>query len=313
MPETAPPIDISLIVVHRNGEDLIRACLASLPAACRGITWEAIVVDNGSNDASTKLVREEFPETRLIENKINNGFTKANNQGLKIARGRYLVLLNNDTVSHEDAFAHAVAALDKRPEIGVAGLKLLNPDGTRQMSCRRFPSFQQALFNRYSILTRLFPNNPYSAGYLMTDLEEDEIRDVDWVSGACLVIRREVHERIGGLDERFFMYSEDVDYCLRVWQAGWHVTYLPVATIVHYIGQTSSKFPFMPIFERHRSMYLYYKKHYSRELIFLDLATAAMVWIRCAIHLGTTFFRRIGKRPAPASSVSTPGNQGGNP
>jgi GT2 family glycosyltransferase len=298
----APACDITLIVVHRNGPELLRACLASLPDACQGISWEAIVVDNGSTDASPELVRTEFPDVKLIANPDNRGFTRANNQGIGIARGRYITLLNNDTISTPGCFAEAVRALDARPDIGAAGLKLLNPDGSRQHSCRRFPSFQQALFSRESLLTRLFPNNPYSAGYLMSDLEEDRIQDVDWVSGACLITRREVVDRIGGLDERFFMYSEDVDFCLRVWQAGWHVAYLPVSTVVHFIGQTSSRFPFMPIVERHRSMYRYYKKHYSRELIFLDLATAAMVVLRCVAQLLAAWRRR-----APGTAVASGG------
>lgn len=302
-----PRCDISLVIVHRNGEQLLRDCLASLPSACEGIAWEAIVVDNGSTDRSTEIVREEFPGVRLIANRENLGFTKANNQGLRIAHGRYLVLLNNDTISHARAFVRAVAYLDAHRDIGVAGLKLLNPDGSRQLSCRRFPSFKQALFNRYSLLTRLFPNNPHSARYLMTDLADDEVRDVDWVSGACMIIRRRVAAQIGGLDERFFMYSEDVDYCLRAWRAGWRVAYLPVAEITHLIGQTSSRYPFVPLVERHRSMYLFYKKHYSRELIFLDLATATMVGLRLVFQLAATYLRHRAARrrtDAPAGGVA---------
>ncbi|MCB2154736.1 glycosyltransferase family 2 protein [bacterium] len=295
---STPDLDISLIIVHRNGVQLLRDCLQSLPAACAGITWEAIVVDNGSTDGSPEMVEKEFPEARLIPNKDNAGFTRANNQGLEIARGRYLVLLNNDTEALPDAFAKAVEYLDANTDVGTAGLKLLNPDRSRQLSCRRFPTFQQALFNRYSLLTRLFPNNPYSANYLMSDIEDDKIHDVDWVSGACLIARREVYDSIGGLDERFFMYSEDVDYCLRVWQARYRVIYLPIASVVHYIGQTSAKYPFMPILSRHRSMYRFYKKHYSRELIFLDVATAGMVTTRCVLQLVSVFFRRLGRKTA---------------
>jgi len=279
-------VDISLIIVHRNNVPLLRDCLASLPAACSGLMWEAIVVDNASTDVSPQMVEEEFPETKLIRNRDNEGFTKANNQGLDIARGRYLVLLNNDTISKPEAFTKAVHYLDDAPRIGGAGLKLLNEDGSRQLSCRSFPGFQQALFNRYSFFTKAFPNNPYSKRYLMTDVLDDEIRPVDWVSGACLVVRREVFDAIGGLDERFFMYSEDVDWCLRIWKARYQVVYLPIGEIIHLIGQTSGRYPFMPIVERHRSMYKYYKKHYSRELLFLDIATALFVFARCVSKLG---------------------------
>ena len=286
-----PSLDISIIIVHRNNVPLLRDCLASLPGACEGISWEAIVVDNGSTDGSPEMVKEEFPETVLIENKENLGFTRANNQGLEIACGRFLVLLNNDTISHPKAFSKTVAYLEAHSNIGGAGLKLLNEDGSRQLSARRFPGFQQALFNRYSLLTRLFPDNPYSRSYLLTDLDEDAVRDVDWVSGACLIVRRDVYEKIGGLDERFFMYSEDVDWCLRIWKAGYRVVYLPIAEIIHLIGQTSGKYPFMPIVERHRSMYKYYKKHYSRELLFLDTGTAFFVTARCLTQLVTMYWK----------------------
>ena len=295
---STPDLDISLIIVPRNGEQLLRDCLESLPCACEGIAWEAIVVDNGSTDGSSEMVEKEFPEARLVRNTENLGFTRANNQGIEIAGGRYLVLLNNDTKSQPESFTKAVRYLDENADVGAAGLKLLNADMTRQLSCRRFPTFQQALFNRYSLLTRLFPNNSYSANYLMTDIDDDKIHDVDWVSGACLIFRRDVLDAIGGLDERFFMYSEDVDYCLRVWQAGFRVIYLPISNVIHYIGQTSAKYPFMPILTRHRSMYKFYKKHYSRELIFLDAATAGMVTTRCVLQLISVFLKRLGRKPA---------------
>jgi len=299
MRRPAPDLDVSLIITNRNSRDLMRACLASLPASCEGLAWEAIVVDNGSADGSAAMVRDEFPACPLIANDENRGFTRANNQGLEIARGRYLVLLNNDTESLPGAYARVVEAMDADPSIGAAGLKLLNTDGSRQLSCRRFPSFKQALFNRDSLLTRLFPKNSYSRAYLMSDLDEepDEARDVDWVSGACLVIRRSVWEDVGPLDERFWMYSEDVDYCLRVWRAGYRVAYLPVVAVYHHIGQDTQNWAFRPMVERHRSMYRFYKKHYSRELLFLDLATAGMVSARCAAKLAGLALKRVSAPP----------------
>lgn len=303
------PVDISLVIINSNGRGLLRACLESLPAACEGISWEAIVVDNGSTDGSVEMVRDAFPSCPLVANASNQGFTRANNQGLRIARGRYLVLLNNDTEARPRAFTAAVRTLDTMPDVGAAGLKLLNTDGTRQLSCRRFPSFQQVLFNRYSLLTRLFPDNPYSRSYLMTDLDEDEdaVREVDWVSGACLIFSRQVMERIGILDERFWMYSEDVDYCLRVWQVGKRVLYLPVGEVFHHIGQDTGHYPFRLMVERHRSMYNFYKKHYSRELLFLDAATAAMVGVRCALKLAGLALKRVSARPrATGAAGGTP-------
>ncbi len=295
-----PDLDISLVIINSNGRRLLEECLRSLPASCEGVSWEAVVVDNGSTDGSVEMMRRDFPECPFVANRENLGFTKANNQGLEIARGRYMVLLNNDTEARPGSFAAAVRYLDEHEDVGAAGPKLLNTDGSRQLSCRRFPSFQQALFNRYSLLTRLFPDNPYSRSYLMSDLDgdEDEVRDVDWVSGACLIFRRSVYDRIGPLDERYWMYSEDVDYCLRVWQAGYRVSYVPVGEVFHHIGQDTGNYPFKLMIERHRSMYRFYKKHYSRELLFLDVATAAMVALRCGAKLAGLVWQRYKKARA---------------
>lgn len=296
-------VDLSIIIVNVDERDLLRACLASLPAACEGITWEAIVVDNASADGSASMVRDEFPRAKRVENDENLGFSAANNQGLEIAEGRFLMLLNNDTEALPGSLAGAVRWMQQHGGVGAAGLKLLNSDGSRQLSCRRFPSFEQALFNRYSLLTKLFPRNRWSARYLMTDLEDagDEVRDVDWVSGACLLFRRSVLDDIGPLDDDFWMYSEDVDFCLRVWRSGRRVAYLPVGEVVHHIGRSTARFPFKPMVQRHRSMWLFYKKHYSRELLFVDAATAAMVWGRCGLHLLALGARRLlagGRRTA---------------
>jgi GT2 family glycosyltransferase len=288
----ADAVDLTVIVVNYNASNLLRDCLASLRTSAPGITQQVIVVDNASADDSCAMVRREFPEVQLIANEQNAGFTRANNQGIAVARGRYIMLLNNDTRVLGDAFTRAVRHLDDHPEIGAAGLKLLNDDGSLQLSCRRFPSFSQALFNRYSLLTRLFPNNRFSRAYLMSDIQRDAIQDVDWVSGACLLVRREVLDEIGALDERFFMYCEDVDFCYRVWLAGWRVTYLPFAEVVHLIGQSSRRARYRTVIERHKSMFRFYAKHYSRHLMFLDFLTGTMVALRCGGQLAAAWWAR---------------------
>lgn len=280
--------DVSVIVVNYNQRGLLRDCLLSLRGASPRHRLEVIVVDNASVDDSVKMARSEFGEVAVIANDDNLGFTKANNQGIERARGRYVVLLNNDTRVLRGALSDAIDYLDGEPSIGAAGLRLLNRDGSLQLSCRRFPSFSQALFNRNSLLTRLFPGNRFSREYLMSDINHEAVQDVDWVSGACLVIRHELLDRIGPLDERFFMYSEDVDYCYRVWEAGYRVTYLPFARVVHLIGQSSSGNRRRTILERHRSMYKFYKKHYSRSLMLVDLMTWLIVYLRCGMHLAFT-------------------------
>ncbi len=296
--------DLSVVVINLNGKGLLRDCLESLRGAAPRHRLETIVVDNGSTDGSPQMVREDFPEAVLVENEENLGFTRANNQGIERARGRYVMLLNNDTRVLPGAFSEAVEYLDEHRSTGVAGLKLLNEDGSLQLSCRRFPSFSQALFNRYSLLTQLFPNNRFSREYLMTDIQHDRIQEVDWVSGACLVIRRDLLEEIGPLDERFFMYSEDVDYCYRAWQSGWRVVYLPFAQVYHLIGQDTKKVKFKLTYERHRSMYKFYKKHYSRNLMLMDIVTFVTIVLRGAVHLGGAFVQQW-RRPAAEGEGAT--------
>ncbi len=275
--------DASVIIVNYNAAPLLADCLRSLEEAAPRHRLEVLIVDNASADNSVDLARNWHPDPARIDTPIifanteNLGFTGGNNQGLRRAAGRHLILLNNDTVVFPGAFSEAIDYLDAHPDVGAAGLQLLNDDGSIQLSCRRFPSFSQALFNRYSLLTRLFPDNRFSRSYLMTDFGHDRIQDVDWVSGACLTLRREVLDTVGPLDERFFMYSEDVDFCYRVWQAGWRVTYLPFARVTHLIGGSSRRARFRTLYERHRSMYKFYKKHYSRGLMFVDAATALVV------------------------------------
>lgn len=279
--------DLSVVVINMNGRKLLDDCLESLRAAAPRHRLEVLVVDNGSHDGSPQMVKEKYPEAILVRNKENRGFTRANNQGIERSAGRYVLLLNNDTRVLPGAFSDAIEYMDTRPDAGAAGLKLLNEDGSLQLSCRRFPSFSQAIFNRYSFLTRLFPNNPYSRHYLMTDFQHDRVQEVDWVSGACLMFRRSVLDRIGALDERFFMYSEDVDYCYRVWQIGRKVIYIPTAQVYHLIGQDTRKVRVKLTYERHKSMYKFYKKHYSRHLMFIDATTMAVIAVRCAIQLIT--------------------------
>ncbi len=283
--------DLSVVVINLNGKQLLDDCLESLQIAAPDHKLEVLVVDNGSTDGSTEMVEEKYPDVILTKNRENMGFTKANNQGIEKSTGRYIVLLNNDTRVVRGAFSIAIETLDRKPEVGAAGLKLLNEDGSLQLSCRRFPSFSQALFNRYSLLTKLFPNNPFSRSYLMTDIRHDRVEEVDWVSGACLLFRRSVLDKIGPLDERYFMYSEDVDYCYRVWEEGLKVVYLPMAQVYHLIGQDTKKVRVKLTIERHKSMYKFYKKHYSRSLMFMDAITGVVVTIRCLIQLAVAYIQ----------------------
>ncbi|MBO9370815.1 MAG: glycosyltransferase family 2 protein [Chloroflexi bacterium] len=231
--------DLSVIIVNWNVRDLLRRCLHSILASLPACQLEIIVVDNGSTDGSAEMVRTEFPQVHLLANPDNRGFTGANNQGLAVARGRYVLLLNPDTEVVGDALETLVAFADAHPDVGVVGPQLLNPDGTVQSSRRRFPTLATALLES----TWLQPYAPRRllARYYVLDRPDDEVQDVDWVTGAALMARREAVEQVGPLDEGFFMYSEELDWCRRFRAAGWRVVYLPTARIIHHEGKSSEQ------------------------------------------------------------------------
>ena len=182
---------LTVVIVNLNTRDLLRACLSSIFKSWTGGSGiEVIVVDNGSSDGSVEMIRSEFPQVRLNALDENAGFSRANNIGLRQSSGGYQLILNSDTEIVGNALEEMCRFMDGDPKVGALGVQLLNTDGSIQLSCRRFPSYRTALFNRYSLLTRLFPKNRYSTDYLMTDTGHAETRQVDWVSGACLMTRR---------------------------------------------------------------------------------------------------------------------------
>ena len=254
--------DITISIVNWNTRDELANCLESVLAQ-EGVTFEIIVVDNGSNDGSAEMVTSRFPEVRLISNKDNRGFSRAQNQALAASRGRYVMMLNPDArIVSSDALATLLQFADSEPQIGIIGVRILNVDGTLQFSARSFPTLGAGLF-RNTFLGRLFPKNKYVKDYLMTDWKHDEVRDVDWVSGAALAVRREALEQIGPVDERFFMYCEDVDFCHRAHEKGWRVCYFPRSTVIHRIAASSDLAQVRMIYQFHKSMRLFFDKHYA--------------------------------------------------
>lgn len=223
---------------------------------------EVVVVDNGSSDGSAALVERRFSDVTVLALRRNLGFAAANNLGLARCAGRYRLLLNPDCVVHEGALAALVAYADAHPQVGLLGPKLLNADGSLQYSCRRFPTLSALLF-RNTPLGRWFPGNPWAEAYLMAADDHDRPRSVDWLSGACLMARAEAIEEIGLLDERFFMYCEDMDWCYRAHRAGWQVHYLPGARVTHLVGRSSDRRPAAMTVEHHRSMARYVCKHHG--------------------------------------------------
>jgi len=285
-------VDLSIVVVSFNARDYLRRCLASVLEHTKGVSCEVIVVDNASWDGSAQMVQAEFPQVTLVRLTTNLGFAAGCNRGMERAAGEFILLLNPDTDLAEDAFSPMVAYCRQNPSVGILGPKLLNSDGSLQLSCRRFPSHLTSLFNRQSILTRLFPGNPFSRRYLMTDWAHDRIEPVDWLSGACLVLRRDMADRIGGMDEGFFMYIEDVDLCYRAHRAGYEVVYFPQVAVTHHIGKSSDTIPNRSILQWHRSMWRYYRKHMRGNRL-LDALTLAGIAVRLLYQLALQNGRRL--------------------
>jgi len=238
-------VDLLIVILSWNVRDLLRQCLESvasdrpLSANRPPLAAEIIVVDNASSDGSVEMVRAEFPAVRLIANQTNRGYTGGNNDGIAAAVGRYVMILNPDTRVLDDALVAMVAYADAHPDVGVVGPQLLNPDGSVQSSRRRFPTLMTGLFES-TWLEPLAPRDVLRRYYVL-DQPDDAIQEVDWLFGACFLVRREVIQQVGALDEGFFMYSEEMDWCRRIRQAGWKVVYLPAAQVIHYGGKSSDQ------------------------------------------------------------------------
>ena len=267
-------LDLSIVIVSWNVRTLLERCLSSLPHSHltpspspqvergAGVRCEIIVVDNASTDGSPDMVRQAFPDVRLIASDSNLGFARANNVGGAHSSGRYILLLNPDTEMIGDALQIMVSYMDSHADVGALGPRLHFPDGCIQPSRRRFPTLLTA-FLESTVLQQWFPRNRVLHRYYVQDRSDEEEQDVDWVIGACLLIRRQAWEQVGPLDESFFMYSEELDWCHRAKTAGWRVVYIPWATVVHYEGQSSIQVvPARHIYFQ-SSKVLYFRKHHG--------------------------------------------------
>jgi GT2 family glycosyltransferase len=259
-------LDLVIVILNYNTRDLLRECLQSLRKQA-DLRFEVCVVDNASPDDSADMVAREFPDVKLIRNPVNSGYPAGNNLGLRAygfpdkPQARYAMLLNPDTLVPQGALAQMVRFADANPDVGVAGPKLLLMDGTLDKACRRSFPTPEVSFYRFSGLSKLFPHSKRFGRYNMTYLGIDEQADIDSVVGACMLVRAEAITQTGLLDEQFFMYGEDLDWCLRIKQAGYRVVYYPSVT-VHHVKRAASKASPKAQFEFQRAMWLFYKKHY---------------------------------------------------
>jgi len=254
---------VSIIIVNYNAERFLRGCIESIYTETKDIPFDIWVVDNNSQDNSIAIIKQYYPKVNVIENRTNIGFAKANNMALSKSKTDYFLLLNPDTVVRDNAIEKVVKFMDRNPEVGIVGCRVLNQDGTLQLACRRSIPTPHVSFFRLTGLSKLFPHSKIMAKYNLTYLDPDKPHEVDAVSGAFLMIRRKVIDNIGTLDERFFMYGEELDWCLRTKTAGWTVMYYPDAEIIHYKGECSKSNSRKATFEFYRSMYLFHKKHFA--------------------------------------------------
>lgn len=277
---------LSIVVVSWNTCDLLHACLKSIFENVKNMTFEVIVIDNASKDGSADMVEKEFPDAMLIRSQENLGFTRGYNLGLKQAKGDFLMIANSDLELLPGSAAGMMEFLQKHPEVGMVGPKLISPDGTVQVNGQRFPTFLREVLG----LTRLYRNrfirdwHDMNLGPLRTDFTVDA--EVDALAGACMMMPRSVVEAVGLLDERFFMYYEDVDWCLRVKQGGWKIYYLGDIGVIHVASQSAIKYG-LPKANAvlFASQYLYWRKHHGLlRAVVLRLLSYWLIGMLCIVR-----------------------------
>jgi GT2 family glycosyltransferase len=263
-------VDLSICIVTYKTREYLRACLDSLRATPHALSYEILIVDNGSEDGTLEMLREQYPEARVTDLGSNEGYTRPMNIALRQGQGKYLLQLNPDTIIQPGTFDTLFAYMESHPECGIVTPKVLNRDGTMQWQCRRSEARPWDVFTYFTRLSQAFPNSPRFAGYLMTYRNPDETHAVQAVSGSCMFIRRALVEQIGYLDERYFAYQEDTDFCLRARRAGWTVIYLPEAKIIHHGAEGGTRVhPYRSAYEWHRSYFQYYSRWFARDYFFL--------------------------------------------
>ena len=268
-------MDLSVIIVNYNVKEFLQNLLHSIEKSSSNISKEIIVIDNASDDGSVEVIKEKFPSIKLIENKINFGFGRANNQGLAISKGKYILFINPDCIVSEDTVINMISFFESHTECGLAGCKILNSDGTLQLACRRSFPGPWTSFTKVTGLSNLFPKSRIFARYNLTYLDENKTYEVDAVSGSFMMIRREVYEKVGGFDEQFFMYGEDLDLCYRIQKSGFKVFYVHTTQVIHYKGESTKRSNLDETKLFYDAMHLFVKKHLSSfPLVELILRTA---------------------------------------
>lgn len=279
-------MELSIIIVNYNVKEFLQNLLHSIQKAASQIKYEIILVDNASDDGSVEFIREKFPQITLIENKVNQGFSKGNNIALKIAKGDFILLINPDTIMSEDTITRMIDFFNAHPDAGLAGCKILNPDGSLQLACRRSFPGPWTSFCKVTGLSTMFPKSRLFARYNLTYLDENSTYEVDAISGSFMMMKKEVYEKVGGFDEQFFMYGEDLDLCYRIQQNGYKVYYYPGTQIIHYKGESTKRSSLDETKYFYNAMNLFVKKHLSTYYLVEMILQSAIMFRKFFAFLG---------------------------
>jgi GT2 family glycosyltransferase len=285
-------IDISIVIVNYNVKDFLYKCLTSVRNASQKLSVETIVVDNDSKDGSLEFLQPKFPEVQFIALKENIGFGRANNLGFEKAKGKYILILNPDTILEESTLDVMKEYMDKNPDTGISGCKVLNDDGTFQLACRRgFPTPWAAL-TKLTGLQSLFPKSKLFAQYNQTYRSQDETYEIDAVIGAFMFARRDVIERLNGFDPEFFMYGEDIDLCFRTKKLGYSVDYVHSTSIIHFKGESTKRSTINDVKHFYEAMKIFASKHYGKSSFFLTFLKLG-IFLRSIIAYLSKYSREI--------------------
>lgn len=283
-------MDLSVVIVNYQTFELTKNTIESILKYDYSFSYEILVVDNASSDDSLKRLKKHFPDKVIfIESKQNNGFAAGNNQALRKAKGRYQLLLNSDTIVWQNTLENIYNYMENHTDVGACGCRVLLENGELDKACKRsFPNVKNSFFRLFHI-----PTNSKDDNYNLTALPDDEIYEIDCLTGAFMFMRKDVLDKIGLLDETFFMYGEDIDLCYRIKQAGWKIVYYGESEITHLKGASSKKQKSKLIYEFYRAMYIYYKKHHASESNFIvNIVVYIGIAVLCILKLFLNIFKK---------------------
>lgn len=259
---TENKIDVSVVIISWKMRDLLWKCLLTIYQFTKEINFEVIVVDNHSQDGTSEMIEKEFQQVKLIKNSENRGVAPARNQGIKETKGKYILILDADMELIDNSIKHLFDFMEQNPDVGIVGCKLIDKDFNLQTSCKRFPTLLAFLFRRLEWIDAI-KNSKTLKHHTMKDWDHNEIKSVDYLIGACQFFRRDVVNKIGMYDDNIFYGPEDIDFCLRIWKAGWKVNYYPFTSIIHHEQRITKKNYFSAISLKHFAGIFYLYKKYN--------------------------------------------------